>query len=97
MVMGLIATCFAKMHVFLRYSFFAGTAWGALVFVALFFILIVDAFSGGEVQGMKADVSIGVGTYFAILASLGIAGSFGLLSYPEVMNLINKQKAKPLV
>lgn len=93
-----LAAAFVKMHMFLRYGFFAATAWGLLVFVVLFFILLIDAFSGGSYgSGVKAEVSVGIGTYFAILAALGIAGSFGLLSYPEVMKLLNKQQAKPLV
>jgi hypothetical protein len=95
MIVALIAACFAKMHVFLRYSFFAATAWGVFLFLVLFVILIADAFAGGDLQGMKATVSIGVGTYFAILATLGIVGSFGLLSYPEVMKLVKQYTAKP--
>lgn len=95
MMLAFIAASFVKMHMFLRYSFFAATAWGAFLMFVLFIILIADAFSGGEVQGLKAQVSIGIGTYFAILASLGIAGSFGLLSYPEVMKLVKQYQTKP--
>lgn len=93
MDMAFIAASFAKMHVFLRYSFMASAAWGAFLLVCLFFIFIFDALSGGDAGGnVKKEVSIGIGTYFAVLACLGITGAFGLLAYPEVMKLVKQAK-----
>jgi hypothetical protein len=86
-----VVVSFAKMHVFLRYSFFGGAAWGALLSGFLFLYMVITAISGGDKEGMRYEYGIGLGTYMAFLGAIIVLATFGFLSYPEVMKLIKKQ------
>lgn len=63
-----VLVSFAKMHVFFDKSLFAGAAWGAFVFIVLILMMI-------------ASSEVGIGSYIGLLASMGIMGAFGFLSY----------------
>lgn len=70
-VTAFVLVSFVKMHVFFDKALFAAAGWGAFVFMVFILMMLMS--------------EVGIGSYLGLLASIGVAGAFGYLSYLRLM------------